>query len=98
MDILLFFILGSIVGSFLNVCIVRLPEEKSVVFPSSHCPHCKKSISWYDNIPLVSWILLKGQCRNCKAKIAFRYWLVELLTGFVFAAFYMYYGLSPLLP
>ncbi len=98
MDIFLFFVLGSIIGSFLNVCIIRLPQEKSVVFPSSHCPQCKKPIAWYDNIPLVSWIVLKGQCRHCKKKISFRYWMVELLTGLIFATFYLHFGLSPLLP
>ena len=98
MDIFFIFVLGSIVGSFLNVCIVRLPQEKSIVFPSSHCPHCKKPIAWYDNIPLVSWILLQGQCRHCKGKISFRYWLVEFLTASIFVGFYLYYGTSPLLP
>jgi leader peptidase (prepilin peptidase)/N-methyltransferase len=98
MDIFLFFGIGAIIGSFLNVCIVRLPQEKSVVFPSSACPHCHKPIAWYDNIPLISWILLKGQCRQCKAPINVRYWIIELLTGLFFAAFYIYYGPSPLLP
>ncbi len=93
-----FFILGSIIGSFLNVCIVRLPKEKSVVFPSSHCPKCQKPIAWYDNIPLISWLLLGGRCRHCKGKIAFRYWMVELLTGIVFMVFYNYYGAISILP
>ena len=98
MDIFFIFILGSIIGSFLNVCIVRLPQEKSVVFPSSHCPHCQKPIAWYDNIPLVSWIILQGRCRHCKATINFRYWLVEFLTATIFVIFYLTYGLSPVLP
>ncbi len=98
MDIFLIFIFGCIIGSFLNVCIVRLPQEKSVVFPSSHCPHCQKPIAWYDNIPLLSWIVLLGHCRHCKGKIAFRYWLVEFLTAIVFVLFYVHYGASPLLP
>jgi len=92
------FILGSMIGSFLNVCIVRLPKEKSVVFPSSHCPKCEKPIAWYDNIPLLSWILLLGRCRHCHGKIPFRYWLVEFLTAVIFVWFYRYYGLSSLLP
>ena len=98
MDIILIFIIGAIVGSFLNVCIVRLPLDKSVAFPSSHCPHCKKSIAWYDNIPLVSWFILLGRCRNCKKEISFRYWLVEFLTAGTFAGFYIYYGAAPFLP
>ena len=89
-----FFGLGAITGSFLNVCIVRLPQEKSIVFPGSHCPHCKKPIAWYDNIPLISWLLLRGRCRSCKAPFSFRYWLVEFITACVFAFFYYYYGLS----
>jgi len=98
MDILIFFMFGAMLGSFLNVCIVRLPQEKSIVFPSSHCPKCLKSIAWYDNIPLISWLLLAGKCRQCKSPISFRYWLIELLTGLSFAAFYIYFGLTPLLP
>ncbi len=98
MDKFIIFALGSMVGSFLNVCIVRMPKEKSIVFPSSHCPNCQKPIEWYDNIPLISWIFLLGRCRYCKQKIAFRYWSVEFLTGVVFLSFYMYFGPSPVLP
>ncbi len=88
------FILGAMVGSFLNVCIVRLPKNQSVVFPGSHCPRCQKSIPWYHNIPLISWVVLMGRCRHCKAGISFRYWLVEALTALVFYGFYRYYGLD----
>ena len=88
------FIFGIIIGSFLNVCIVRLPYEKSVIRPRSHCVKCKKTIPWYNNIPLVSYILLKGKCRFCGEKISFRYFLVELLTGLSFVGFYLYYGLT----
>lgn len=91
------FILGAMIGSFLNVCIVRMPQERSVVFPGSHCGHCGASIAWHDNIPLVSWVLLKGKCRKCGKGFSVRYWLVELLTACVFVAFYQYYGLAPVL-
>lgn len=89
-----FFILGTLIGSFLNVCIVRLPKEKSVVFPGSHCVACLKPILWYDNIPLLSWLWLRGRCRNCQASFSIRYLLVEILTGLVFASFYVYFGLN----
>ena len=91
------FIVGAMTGSFLNVCIVRLPLEKSVVFPGSHCVACRTPINWYDNIPLISWIVLKGRCRACKEKISFRYWFVELLTGLTFLIFYWHYGIQPVL-
>ncbi len=79
-----FFVLGCIVGSFLNVVIYRLPLGQSIVSPPSHCPHCRYSIPWYLNIPLVTWVSLRGKCRNCGAPISIRYFLVELLTGLVF--------------
>lgn len=91
---ILVFIFGSLVGSFLNVCIHRMPLEESVVQPGSHCPKCKKAIFWYDNIPFLSYILLKGKCRNCKEKISFRYFLVELITALMFLGFYLNFGLS----
>ncbi|MDP8212048.1 MAG: prepilin peptidase [Candidatus Zapsychrus exili] len=91
------FLLGIIIGSFLNVCIVRMPHEKSVVFPGSHCPSCKKPIVWYDNVPLLSYIFLAGKCRHCKDKISLRYFLVEFLTGFSFLGLYLYLGLDILL-
>ena len=76
-----FFIYGSMVGSFLNVCIHRMPLGQSVVSPPSHCPHCKYSIPWYLNMPLFTWVFLRGKCANCGAPISIRYFLVELLTG-----------------
>ena len=91
------FVLGSIVGSFLNVCIVRMPKESSIVTPASHCMHCGHPIPWFDNIPLVSYFFLMGKCRYCNAKFSFRYFLVELLTASTFLGFYLYFGLAPLL-
>ncbi len=91
------FIMGTIVGSFLNVCIVRLPLEKSIVFPASHCVACRTPLQWFDNIPLLSWLILKGRCRTCKEAISFRYWLVELLTGLAFFFFYWHYGMQAVL-
>ncbi len=88
------FILGSCVGSFLNVCIHRLPKEKSIIRPRSFCPQCKASIKLYDNIPLLSYIFLRGKCRNCSAKISPRYFLVESLTGLMFLILYLNFGLS----
>ena len=89
---LVLFILGSMVGSFLNVCIYRLPLGQSVVSPPSHCPHCKYSIPWYLNMPLITWLYLRGKCRNCGAPISVRYFLVELLTGVTFLACWLQFG------
>jgi len=91
------FILGSCIGSFLNVCIYRMPKEKSIVRPASYCPKCNKPLRWYDNIPLLSYIILKGKCRDCKGSISFRYPLVELITALFFLGLYMQLGLSPAL-
>ena len=95
MGTILVFILGSIIGSFLNVCICRMPKNESIVFPSSHCPNCKKSIFWYDNIPIFSYLALAGKCRSCKAKISFRYPLVEGLTALLLTALFIAFGMSP---
>lgn len=76
---------------------MRMPKEESIVFPSSHCIHCKNAIAWHDNIPLVSWLMLGGKCRQCKGSISFRYFFVELLTGCVFVLFYKFFGLEVVL-
>ena len=91
---LVVFIFGSIVGSFLNVCIYRMPLGESVVWPRSHCPKCQKRIPGYDNIPFLSFILLNGRCRICKEKISLRYPLVELLTAALSVTLFNRYGLS----
>ncbi|MBI3851716.1 MAG: prepilin peptidase [Verrucomicrobia bacterium] len=89
---LLFFVLGCMWGSFLNVCIYRMPLGQSVVTPPSHCPHCNHSIPWYLNIPLVTWLYLRGKCKNCGAPISVRYFLVELLTGITFLGCWLMFG------
>jgi len=89
---LVFFALGCIVGSFLNVCIHRLPLGMSIVTPKSHCPHCKYSIPWHLNIPLVTWLALRGRCKNCGAPISPRYFIVELLTGAAFLGCWLAFG------
>jgi len=88
----MFFVLGCIVGSFLNVCIHRMPLGQSIVSPPSHCPHCKYSIPWFLNIPLVTWLSLRGKCKNCGAPISVRYFLVELLTGVAFLSCWLAFG------
>jgi len=86
------FVLGLMFGSFLNVCIYRLPRELSVVAPRSACPQCHQFIAFYDNIPVLSWLILGGRCRHCKNKISVRYLTIELLTAALFLACYAYFG------
>ena len=88
-------ILGLVLGSFLNVCIVRLPSKQSILVPRSHCPRCKHPIRWFDNIPLVSYLLLRGRCRDCHARISPQYPLVEALTALLLIASFRRFGLSP---
>ena len=88
------FVAGLAFGSFLNVCIYRLPQGLSVVHPRSACPACKKQIAFYDNFPVLSWLILRGRCRHCKAPISPRYLLVESLVGAAFLACYAYFGWS----
>ena len=80
--------MGLTIGSFLNVCIYRIPKGKSLIAPRSCCPNCNTPIGWYDNIPVLSYLLLRGRCRTCKTSISIRYPLVELLTGYVFVHLY----------
>ncbi|MBU3911621.1 MAG: prepilin peptidase [Candidatus Omnitrophica bacterium] len=89
MTYLLIFIFGAIIGSFLNVCIYRIPRKESVVFPRSRCVSCKKSIPWYDNIPFVSYIFLRGRCRSCGTRISFRYFAVEFISAAAFLILFM---------
>jgi leader peptidase (prepilin peptidase)/N-methyltransferase len=91
-------VFGAIIGSFLNVVIHRVPLEESVVFPNSRCPSCGAVIAFYDNIPVLSWILLGAKCRRCKERISFRYPAVELLTAFLFVVVAIHDGLSIALP
>ncbi len=88
------FILGGIWGSFCNVCIYRLPLEKNIIKGRSFCPSCKEQIKWFDNIPFLSFIFLKGACRNCKSKIHLQYFLVELISATSFLLIYYLYGIS----
>ncbi len=85
------FAFGCCIGSFLNVVIYRLPREKSLVFPGSACPHCGQPIRFYDNIPLLSWLVLRAKCRRCKAPISPRYFIIELLTGSLYLGLYLAY-------
>lgn len=88
------FIFGTIIGSFLNVCIFRIPLEQSIAFPPSHCMNCGKRLKWYDMFPIISWLILRGKCRFCGSKISYRYPLVEFATGIIFLAIYLKYGLA----
>ena len=81
-------VVGAIVGSFLNVCVYRIPREKSILWPGSHCGHCLQPIRWYDNVPLLSYWILRGRCRQCGARFSIRYFIVELVTGLGFAGLF----------
>jgi len=87
-------VLGAIVGSFLNVCISRLPKEESIVRPGSHCPKCKTPIQYYDNIPLLSYLLLRGKCRYCQASISIQYPIVEAITALSSFFLFITFGVS----
>lgn len=94
-DKIFVFFLGAIVGSFLNVCIHRLPKKQSIVAPGSHCPNCVKPIKWHDNIPVISYLALKGRCRFCGTVISPRYPAVELLTAILTLALFTVFGPGP---
>ena len=94
MDILFVILLGGLLGSFANVCIYRLPLEQNVVFGRSFCPNCKKKIAWHDNIPIISFIILKRKCRNCDFKISYNYLIVESLSILFFFIIYKLFGIS----
>ena len=88
---------GLLFGSFLNVCIHRLPRRESILWPASRCPSCQRPLSWYENIPVVSWVVLSGRCRTCGGAIAVMYPAVEVATAAVFAGSYLAYGWHPML-
>jgi len=88
---------GAVVGSFLNVCVYRLPLGKSVVWPASACPKCRRELLWYENVPVVSWLVLRGRCRTCATPISIQYPLVEAITAAMFGLAWWYYGPGVLL-
>lgn len=90
----LFFLMGTILGSFFNVIIYRLPRDISIIKPHSFCPNCKNKLDWYDMIPLLSYIFLKGKCRHCKSKISIRYPAIEFLTGITYTLLFLKFGLG----
>ena len=96
MNPVLAFIFGLLAGSFLNVCIHRWPRQQSVTLPRSYCPHCNHLITWYDNIPLFSYLWLKQHCRHCSQRISIRYPIVELLNATLYLLFALSYGTSPI--
>ena len=89
-----FFLFGIVIGSFLNVCITRIPEEISIISPGSHCPKCGTPIKAYDNVPVFAWLWLRGKCRACGAPISVMYPLMELATGLLFVAAFLEYGIT----
>lgn len=95
---LLIFSFGIAIGSFLNVVIYRIPLEQNIAFPASHCPECKTPLKWWHNIPILSWLFLKGKCAFCKTSISARYPIIELITGLLFVVLYYKIGLTWYLP
>lgn len=93
-SIVIVFVFGILIGSFLNVCIYRIPRGESIVYPPSHCTNCENKIKLYDLIPIISYVILRGKCRHCKEKISMRYPIIETATGLLFVAIFRVYGLS----
>ena len=93
----LVFLFGLVVGSFLNVCIYRLPRGESVAWPGSRCTSCRRHLAWFENIPVVSWLVLRGRCRTCHAAVSWVYPAVEITTGLLFVVTYLTHGWTPLL-
>ena len=91
----LFIILGLLIGSFLNVCIYRIPREESISYPPSHCTSCGRKLRWYDLVPVFSFLLLKGRCRSCGERISWRYPIIEFVNCLVYVAVYVEYGITP---
>lgn len=94
METVFFFVFGCIIGSFLNVCIYRIPKNGSLIKPNSFCPKCKTPIKWYDNIPLLSYLILRARCRKCKETISIRYFIIELITGILFTTLFLKFDIS----
>lgn len=92
--IIMFFIIGTIMGSFFHVVATRLSNDESIIYPNSHCPRCNHYLKWYENIPVISYLLLKGKCRKCNSKIPISYLIVELITGLLFSVCYNSFGLT----
>ena len=90
-------LIGASIGSFLNVCIYRLPRRESLVWPASHCTSCGRTLAWYENVPIVGWLALRGRCRTCGERISIVYPIVEVVTALVFVGGYLIYGWTPLL-
>ena len=94
MEVAVALVLGLVIGSFLNVVILRLPQGMSVSRPRSHCPQCKQLISWYDNVPVLSYFILQGRCRRCRKKFSARYPFIEAITGLISVLLYVKFGLT----
>lgn len=91
---ILIFIYGLLIGSFLNVCIYRIPRDESIAFPASHCPNCNTNLKWYDNIPLFSYLALQGRCRYCKEKISAQYPIIEVMNAIIYLVLFYKFKLS----
>ena len=88
------FVFGIVIGSFLNVCIYRIPKQQSIAYPPSHCTSCSSKLKWYDLVPILSYIILKGKCRYCKHNISIRYPILELITGLLYFFIYVKFGIG----